>query len=111
MMSSWHGGKGSGRRKKDHRNFSNNYDLIFGKKIMEVVIYSAPHCVHCETVKNLSKASGYSLTEFDIGDLTPNEWKEKIGFVPRSVPQVFFNGEYIGGSTNFIEAVKNVNSE
>jgi hypothetical protein len=34
-MTQWHGGKGSGRRKEDHRNFSNNWDLIFNKNKTE----------------------------------------------------------------------------
>lgn len=109
-MSSWHGGKGSGRRKEDHRNFSSNYDAIFGKKKMKVTVYSAPNCVHCQTVKTLSQTKGYEIEEFDVSDLAPNEWIQKIGFVPRSVPQVFFNGEYIGGATDFTEMVRNGNN-
>jgi hypothetical protein len=31
-MSSWHGGKGSGRRKEDLRKFEDNYDAIFRNK-------------------------------------------------------------------------------
>jgi hypothetical protein len=32
VMGSWHGGKGSGRRKTDARRFSDNWDAIYGDK-------------------------------------------------------------------------------
>lgn len=31
-MTSWHGGKGSGRRKEDSRRVDDNWDLIFNNK-------------------------------------------------------------------------------
>lgn len=110
-MSNWHGGKGSSRRKEDYETFSNNYDAIFGEKKMKVTIYSSPNCSYCETVKTLSQTKGYAIEEFDISDLAPNEWIEKVGFVPRSVPQVFLNDEYIGGASDFtLKVMKNGNA-
>ena len=34
-MSTWHGGKGSKRRKEDKKKIDANWDLIFGKKKKE----------------------------------------------------------------------------
>lgn len=75
-----------------------------------VEIYSAPKCVHCETVKNLCKARDIEYIEKDIAEVLPKEWIDRIGFVPRSVPQVFVNGEYVGGAVEF-KAVLNGNAQ
>ena len=35
IMSKWHGGKGSKRRKEDKKKIDDNWDKIFGKKKKE----------------------------------------------------------------------------
>ena len=100
-MSDWHGGKGSTPRQTNKEKFDTNWDNIFGKKSMKVTVFTAPHCVHCETVKSICKQQGYEVVERDIAEVMPNEWMRMIGFVPRSVPQVLVGEEYIGGASDF----------
>ena len=38
---------------------------------------------------------------YDVGDVMPTEWIKKVGFVPRSVPQIFADDTYLGGFTEF----------
>ena len=66
-----------------------------------VTIYTGAGCTWCEAAKSTCNSLNIRYTEFDIGHLSPLEWKTLVGFVPRSVPQIFVGKEYIGGFTEF----------
>lgn len=108
MSSKWHGGKGSSPRKVDKSKFDSNWDNIFGKKkTMEIVtIYSGPNCAYCTQAKELAEQRGYEVNYLDITEVSPKEWIDKIGSVPRSVPQIFLGDEYIGGFNAFNDRTK-----
>lgn len=64
------------------------------------IIYSQPNCIGCTAAKNILREKGYQIEERNIAN--NNAFKEELfKAVPnaKSVPQIFINGEYIGGLT------------
>jgi glutaredoxin 3 len=65
----------------------------------QVEIYATPICPYCMRAKALLRRKGVSFTEIDV--MTHPERREEM--VRRSggrftVPQIFIDGEHIGGS-------------
>ncbi len=65
----------------------------------DVVIYTRPGCGYCMMAKQLLGNKGNDFKEFNIW--SKDEYKEEM--VKRSggaqtVPQIFINGDHIGGS-------------
>lgn len=64
----------------------------------EVVVYSSMLCPYCTRAKKLLKSKGVAFNEIDLM-MEPRrkpEMVEKAGG-RTSVPQIFINGEHIGG--------------
>lgn len=64
------------------------------------VVYSQPNCIGCKAAKNILIERGFTVEERNIADNA--EYKQELfSAVPsaKSVPQVFVNGEHIGGLT------------
>jgi glutaredoxin len=64
------------------------------------VVYSQPNCIGCKAAKNILTERGFVVEERNIADSA--EYKQELfSAVPsaKSVPQVFVNGQYIGGLT------------
>ncbi len=64
----------------------------------EVVVYSSMLCPYCIRAKKLLKSKGVAFNEIDVM-MEPRrkpEMVEKAGG-RTSVPQIFINGEHIGG--------------
>lgn len=63
------------------------------------VVWSQEYCSYCESAKNLLQSFGYDVEERKIGE--GGDWTKQdlIEVVPhaRSVPQIFIDGQYIGG--------------
>jgi glutaredoxin len=66
-----------------------------------IKIYTGQNCSYCEAAKKLCDQRGVAYETADIADHMPADWIKKIGFVPRSVPQIFDGTDYIGGFTEF----------
>jgi len=66
---------------------------------MKAVVWSKYHCTFCEQAKSLLKSKGIPFEEKKIGDGYTRE--ELLEAVPtaRTVPQIFLDGELIGGFT------------
>ena len=66
---------------------------------MKVVIWSKYYCTMCEQAKALLKQKGILFEERKIGDGYTKE--ELLEAVPnaRTVPQIFIDGELVGGFT------------
>jgi glutaredoxin len=66
---------------------------------MDIVIWSKDSCTYCEKAKALLKSKNISYEERNID----HSWSKEqlLEAVPnaRSVPQIFINGELIGGFT------------
>lgn len=73
---------------------------------MSVVIYGKSGCVHCDDAKELSKVNGIPFVWKDVteGDTK----KELLLLVPnaKTVPQIFVNGNHVGGFTEYKEYSK-----
>ncbi len=66
---------------------------------MKAVIWSRYHCSHCDQAKALLRSKGIIFEEKKIGDGYTKE--ELLEAVPtaRTVPQIFLDGELVGGFT------------
>lgn len=63
----------------------------------DVIVYSTEHCSYCVRAKRLLAAKGVSYTDIRV-DLDPEKLEEMISkSTRRSVPQIFINGQAIGG--------------
>lgn len=77
-------------------------------KIAEV--WSQTNCPACTEAKRLLELKGFSYTECMIG-VNGYTKKDLIEKVPnaRSVPQIFVNGEYVGGLQELKQKLANDN--
>jgi glutaredoxin len=66
-----------------------------------IKIYGGENCSYCEMAKKLCEMYKLNFEYNDVGDISPLQWIQKIGFVPRSIPQVFADDTYLGGFTEF----------
>ena len=66
---------------------------------MKAVIWSRYHCLYCDQAKALLNSKGIMFEEKKIGDGYTKE--ELLEAVPtaRTVPQIFLDGELVGGFT------------
>ena len=64
---------------------------------MIITIYTSDGCVFCDRAKQLCKTAGVDYREVNIHNVDKDWLKYKIGYLPRTVPQIFFDQEYIGG--------------
>jgi glutaredoxin len=66
---------------------------------MKAVVWSKYHCSYCDQAKALLKQQGIAFEEKKIGDgYTREDLLEAIP-TARTVPQIFLDGELIGGFT------------
>ncbi|MEQ8164724.1 MAG: glutaredoxin 3 [Alphaproteobacteria bacterium] len=65
----------------------------------KVEIYTTPFCGFCARAKSLLKKKGVEFTEFDLM-AAPRLREEMIARSggARTVPQIFIDGDHIGGS-------------
>ena len=66
---------------------------------MKAVVWSKYHCPFCDQAKALLEAKGIQYEEKKIGDGFTKE--DLLEAVPnaRTVPQIFIDGELVGGFT------------
>ena len=71
--------------------------IIKGEKYMKAVIWSRYNCPHCDIARQILRQHDIGYEERKIGDGWTKE--ELLEAVPtaKSVPQIFFGEEYIGG--------------
>ena len=64
----------------------------------KVEIFTGANCAYCVAAKTLLKSKGLDYQEFRI-DLDPARREEMLvrSENRRTVPQIFINGEYVGG--------------
>ena len=67
---------------------------------MTAEVYGTHSCGYCRRAKSLLKAKGVEYQEFIVGeDISSDALSSKIGKPALTVPQIFLDGEYIGGYT------------
>ena len=67
------------------------------KPMPKIEMYTGPNCGYCRAAKDLLAHNNLKYTERDISDpQILQEFRERL---PRqkSIPQIFFDGEHIGG--------------
>ena len=66
---------------------------------MTAIVWSKYHCPYCDQAKALLKSKGYIIEEKKIGEGYTKE--DLLEAVPnaRTVPQIFLDGELVGGFT------------
>lgn len=66
---------------------------------MKAVVWSKYHCPFCDQAKALLEAKGIQYEEKKIGDgYTKEDLLESVP-TARTVPQIFMDGELVGGFT------------
>jgi glutaredoxin 3 len=69
---------------------------------MNVLIYTKQKCPNCTTAKQLLRAKNINYVEMDI-----EAHPEVLDELPvRQMPQIFINGQRVGGLAGLIEALK-----
>lgn len=67
-------------------------------KQSEIVVYTKDYCPYCVAAKNLFTQKGVAFTEIDVTqDTAQYEEMLKKSAPRRTVPQIFINGQGIGG--------------
>jgi len=67
---------------------------------MTAEVYGTQFCGYCLRAKSLLEVKGIAYQEFIVGeDISPEALSSKIGKPALTVPQIFLDGEYIGGYT------------
>ncbi len=65
---------------------------------MKVEIYTKDFCIWCDRAKDLLNSHSIDFNEIDISDDdTRTKFYENIGNNVKTVPQVFIDGERVGG--------------
>ena len=75
--------------------------IKIGKNKMKAQIWTKDNCTYCVQAKNLLNQHTIEYDEFKITETGPYTKENLLAVVPtaRSVPQIFLDGEYIGGFT------------
>jgi len=70
-------------------------------------IYGREGCSYCVAAKNLLDKLNLDVTYFDIRQ-DPDKKEELLQKIPavKTVPQIFYNGTYIGGYTELSAKLK-----
>jgi glutaredoxin 3 len=68
----------------------------------KVEMYTTPFCGYCARAKSLLEKKGAAYVEVDVmmDDKKRTEMRERAK--RSTVPQIFINGEYIGGSDELV---------
>ena len=65
---------------------------------MTAEIYSTPSCGQCVQAKGILKSKEIPYVEYTVGkDVDKSTLEERVGYPVRSVPQIFMDGDYVGG--------------
>jgi len=73
-------------------------------------IYSKDNCGYCDAAKRLLESKGLPYVELKVGrDVTREILLEMVPHA-RTIPQIFYNDEYIGDYGNLLERLNNDDS-
>ena len=65
---------------------------------MTAEIYSTPSCGQCVQAKGILKSKEIPYVEYTVGkDVDKSTLEDRVGSPVRSVPQIFMDGDYVGG--------------
>lgn len=72
-------------------------------KSMNIEVYTTSSCPYCVRAKKLLEKKGLPYTEIDVSDRDARDAMMVRAKGRRSVPQIFINGEHIGGSDDLFD--------
>ena len=74
-----------------------------------VEIYGTKVCPYCVQAKRLVGQKDWELKEYKVDERTElrEEMISRAGQEVRTVPQIFVNGSYVGGYTDFVDFLDN----
>lgn len=74
---------------------------------MSTIVWSKDECFYCHMAKHLLEISGVEYEERNIqsGDWTRDQMLEAVPDA-KTVPQIFMDGEYVGGFTELQKYMK-----
>jgi len=73
---------------------------------MNIVIYSKSNCPNCTTAKRLLDDKGIGYNEDSADGMTPEEIEVVCGLGVRQMPQIFIEGQRVGGLAGLQQALK-----
>jgi len=73
---------------------------------MRIVIYSKNNCPNCTTAKRLLDDKGIGYNEYSADGMTPEEIEVVCGLGVRQMPQIFIEGQRVGGLAGLQQALK-----
>jgi len=74
------------------------------------VVYGRPGCGYCVAAAQLlkSKELPYEYVDMQAQGISPAELEQKTGRPVRTVPQILHGDKYIGGYTDLVPYLKNM---
>lgn len=75
---------------------------------MNITIYTKAQCPNCVTAKQLLKSKGLAYEEWDMGDEYVAATFAKLYPDVRQMPQIFIDGQRVGGLAGLQQALKQV---
>jgi glutaredoxin 1 len=77
------------------------------------IVYGRPWCGYCSGAVSLLKRAGLNFEYIDIREqgISKAELADKIGHPVYTVPQILHGDRYIGGYTDLVPYLRNINSE
>lgn len=71
-----------------------------------ITIFSTQYCGYCARAKEFFRSKGLPFTEVDLTENSEelNRLVQKTGH--KTVPQIFFGEEFVGGYTELMESLK-----
>jgi len=69
----------------------------------KVEIYTTPWCGYCARAKGLLEKKGVAYEEMDVMEDGPKRTEMRARTKHSTVPQIFINGQHIGGSDELAE--------
>jgi glutaredoxin 3 len=82
---------------------------------MQAEVYSRDKCPFCIKAKMLLTQRGVEITETMLDEDNKSVLIERVvtatGAEPRTVPQIFIDGEYVGGYTDLVRHFTALDSE
>lgn len=74
---------------------------------MNATIYSRDTCPYCDYAKKYLTEKGIEFEEIKINNSEDkNRLFEAVGYPVRTVPQIFIDGNYVGGYQELIQNIK-----
>jgi len=73
---------------------------------MNIAIYTKSNCPNCVSAKQLLNSKGISYTEIDGEAQVIREWFARDYPDVRQMPQIFINGQRVGGLAGLQAALK-----